>query len=247
MNIKDAYESIQKEIPKSFKIDSLKIVKKVEEYRQFWKTKKVNIVLLAESHVFTSDEELKHHYDYNKYELPDGYPDGFVRFVYCLGYGENDLLKTPIENNKGTPQFWKLFTSCSDNTDFKPILKSRTPSFEDRVKNKIELLRKMQEKRTWLLDASIIGLYPKQEWLTPKMKRKILLKCWEIYTEPLLLSSKPKQIICIGKELWDILKDKLKKINIPVETIYQPQARISSEQRANDFKKCFSIQKIDRK
>jgi hypothetical protein len=39
-------------------------------------------------------------------------PRGFVRLVYCLAYGENELLDEAIESNKGTPQFWKIFFSC---------------------------------------------------------------------------------------------------------------------------------------
>lgn len=35
------------------RIDSLEVIKQVEEYRQFWKPEKTNVILLAESHVYT--------------------------------------------------------------------------------------------------------------------------------------------------------------------------------------------------
>ena len=83
-------------------MDSLKVVKQVEEYRQFWKPKKTNVVLLAESHYYTKkqDYEIKcSRLILDK--LISNYPTNFVRFVYCLGYGENELLNTPIKNNRG--------------------------------------------------------------------------------------------------------------------------------------------------
>lgn len=247
MEIEDAYKRIQKEIP--LEVDSLEVVKKINEFRQFWKPIKVNVVLLAESHVHTPDQEMRHQQQLPTYcELP-GYPFEHVRFVYCLGYGENalyeenDLLKNPLEN-RGTPQFWKIFFSCcnniSSNDNFKPILKGGTPLFKKRLNNKIELLKKLQEKGIWLVDASIIGLYP-PNGLTPEKKKDILKKCWDIYTEPLLTSLKPKHIICIGKGVGDILADELKKVKIPFNIIYQPQARRSNNQHLDDLKNCFSI------
>ncbi|MDQ6666242.1 MAG: hypothetical protein M3Z23_17830, partial [Acidobacteriota bacterium] len=53
---------------------------------------------------------------------PIDIPRGFVRLVYCLGYGESHLLDEPIEaRNSGTPQFWKIFYSCLN-----PIQSSET-------------------------------------------------------------------------------------------------------------------------
>lgn len=52
----DTYQEIQQATPNA-KIDSLEVVKQVEEYRQYWKPKKTNVVLLAESHVYTDEED----------------------------------------------------------------------------------------------------------------------------------------------------------------------------------------------
>jgi hypothetical protein len=57
------------------------------------------------------------------------YPTRYVRFVYCLGYGENDLLDIDLENNTGTPQYWKIFSSCVAKNDkdleFERVLKGK--------------------------------------------------------------------------------------------------------------------------
>lgn len=59
--------------------------------------------------------------------VPSDVPRGFVRLVYCLGYGENWLLNHPINNpsNTGTLQFWKIFYRCinpvQSNRDFSKL------------------------------------------------------------------------------------------------------------------------------
>ncbi len=189
MNLKNTYKDLLK-ITKE--IDSFEVVKKVDEYRQFWKPKNVKVVLLAESHVYTTDEDMQNRLDNNSgICLPKKYPRDFVRFVYCLGYGENELLTEPIENNSGTPQFWKIFFSCcnkiSSNSDFKPILKKGTKSFDERLKNKIKLLGKLRENGIWLVDASVAGLYSKSKRFSQKTKREIISLCWDNYTKPLLV------------------------------------------------------------
>ena len=50
------YKMTQQAVPNA-RIDSLEVVKQVEEYRQFWKPKKTSVVLLAESHVYTNNDD----------------------------------------------------------------------------------------------------------------------------------------------------------------------------------------------
>ena len=128
-------------------IQSYESVALVEEYRQYWKPNKTKVILLAESHVFTRDEdrlitlpELPH--------LP-GYPTQYAKFVYCLAYGERQLTGNESHPQRdGTPQFWKIFYSCnnriSDLSDFRPIL-SKT-NYKQRIKNKIELLLRLRQR-----------------------------------------------------------------------------------------------------
>jgi hypothetical protein len=114
----------------------------------YWKPQKVNTILFAESHVFTDLDSLniKH-----KIQLSD-YPENFVRFVYCLSYGENQVLDEQISNNKGTPQFWKLFNE-SVQSNFRVV-----NNFDktDKLNQKIQLLQEMQRLGIWLIDCSIV-------------------------------------------------------------------------------------------
>src|SRR5438132_8158422 len=104
MTLGSCYEGVVK---MGCDIDSYKVVEEVERYRQFWRPNRVRVVLLAESHVRTSEEDFNYHWSYGKSPLHQG---NFVRFVYCLAYGERDVACIP--SNKGTWQFWLLLSSC---------------------------------------------------------------------------------------------------------------------------------------
>lgn len=93
MSIENTYELIQQSIPRSTLIDSLAVVKRVEEYRQYWKPDETNVALLAESHVYTNEEDYEIECNPSiLHRIIPAYPLHFVRFVYCLGYGEDFLL-----------------------------------------------------------------------------------------------------------------------------------------------------------
>ena len=93
--------------------EPLESVRLVETYRQYLKPETVRVVLLGESHVFTSDED-------RRIAIPPiddlpGYPTQYARFVYCLGYGERILtLNSRHPRGDGTPQFWlQVVTSAN--------------------------------------------------------------------------------------------------------------------------------------
>lgn len=241
-SIEKTYSLIQQNIPSNIQIDSLEVVKQVEEYRQFWKPKKTNVVLLAESHVYTDEQDYKIKCERSILHklLPD-YPDRFVRFVYCLGYGENELM-TKIRTdrkNTGTPQYWKIFSSCvaknENDLGFGSVLKTGT-YFEQRLRSKVNILRKMKKRGMWLLDASIVGLYGsgKKNHTITEMVLKI---CWRNFIASTIEESAPKDIVVIGKGVGRILERKLLRINVPVAIIPQPQARGTSRWQLENFKK----------
>jgi hypothetical protein len=227
-------------------IDSLEVVKQVEEYRQFWKPEKTNVVLLAESHVYTDEKDYEAKCNssiLDRIMLPENpnYPVNFVRFVYCLGYGEDSLLtRKPDRRNAGTPQYWKIFSSCvaedEEDLGFSKVLKTRTPSLFQRLRNKVNILRKMKERGVWLLDASIVGLYgsgAKDAMIT----EGTIEICWKAHIADAILEANPKHIIIIGKGVGSILHFKPKNIDIPFTIIPQPQARGSSNWQLENYKK----------
>lgn len=210
VRLEERYRAIKKSCPSTM-IDSLDVVKEVEAYRQFWKPNKVNVILLAESHVYSDKSDFTRQLNHNYMQrLLPGYPSHFVRVVYCLGYGEDTLLDEASEKrlNTGTPQFWKIFSYCAadnpDNPQDYKVLKTGTPEFTERIKNKIALLHKLQERGIWLLDASIVGLYGNDAKSDLRDYERVIESCWS-YVESQIESAKPKYVIIIGKGVSDIV------------------------------------------
>ena len=142
-------------------VEPFEALERAEAHRAFWRPANVRVVLLAESHVFTGPSELERRI-VRLPGAPAGVPMSFVRLVYCLGYGENDILDRRImePRNGGTPQYWGIFASCLDGPprpgDFIATLGSSAPSHV-RIANKLALPR-LRDAGVWLLDASPAAL-----------------------------------------------------------------------------------------
>jgi hypothetical protein len=239
MSIEKTYEFVKNRV-QGKSVDSLEVVKQVEEYRQFWKPAQTNVVLLAESHVYTNDQD--HKTECIKQLLNNflpNYPTRYVRFVYCLGYGENEILNQQLEDNTGTPQYWKIFSSCISKNEhdlgFQRILKTENSLFQ-RLRNKIAVLQEMQKKGIRLLDASIVGIYrAKYKYET---KERIIKICWDEHLKNVITELHPKYIVVIGKGVESILRWRLGILGIKYETLRQPQGdRGTSEQQLENYRK----------
>ncbi len=238
MSIEKTYEIIRSWVPEGKLIGTLEVVKQVEQYKLFWKPKKASVVLLAESHVPTSDEDLKIESSSILDNSISDYPTHLVRFVYCLSYGEDWLLVNPIKNS-GTLQFWKIFSSCiaenDNNLNFQKLTKSNNPRTA-RLRNKIEILKKMNTKGIWLLDASIVGI--DRDVLDKKEINKTLEICWDNHIKDSILNVNPDHIIIIGKTVEKALINKLGRLGINFTVLPQPQGvRKSSEEQLENYKK----------
>jgi hypothetical protein len=239
MSTEKTYELIKKAVHPSTFTDSLDVVKQVEKYRQFWKPAKTNVVLLAESHVYTNEKDFETECKKSLLEiLFPNYPSHYVRFVYCLGYGENELLSRRLEDNSGTPQYWKILSSCVakslDDLGFHRVTKRETPSFLQRLRNKVDVLQEMKKRGVWLLDASVVGIY--RAISDSETKEKIIRICWDEHVKDIILESRPKHILVIGKGVEAILGYRLNKVGISYTVLPQPQGvRGSSEVLSNYY------------
>jgi hypothetical protein len=221
--------------------ESLESVQLVESYRRYLKPERVKVLLLAESHVFTKEED-------RQIIIPPiadlpGYPTQYARFVYCLGYGEKNLTKSQLHPKRdGTPQFWKIFFSCnspiSSLQDFSPILRQTNP--HQRLMNKIKLLKDLKTKGIWLVDASIVALYREGEKM-PNMFQA-LEESWRSYTREVVTSANPEHVICIGKGVASVVENDLKQyFRNNYSVIPQPNAFLSSVEHMENFKKYSKI------
>jgi hypothetical protein len=206
------------------------VVETVELHRQYWRPPTTKLVLLAESHVRTTEDELQREVRVISGGC-FGAPSAYVRLVYCLGYGENHLLESPITPNSGTVQFWKIFYSClhpiTSANDFSLLKKQTEPAA--RVKTKIDILTGLQAKGVWLLDASIVGLYDRQiQKIDQTTCRAILLASWTGYLRYVLQSADPQGILCIGCGVATALQGELSRFGVPWGVVPQPQARLAT-------------------
>jgi len=229
-------------------IEPVEVLRIADEYRHFWRPENVKTILLAESHVYTSREEVA-----LTIELPanisSSAPKSFVRLVYCLGYGEDDLLQKPINHpkNSGTWQYWQVFHSCVNrvacNEDFAAVQKTRTPDVCQRIQNKLQLLDQLRQNGIWLVDGSLAALYlPGGNKLMPEIMEWALQASCDFYVGEQVVQAKPEQIICIGNGVRRSLESRLKKVcSCPITTIKQPNSRMSAQERLQTFKTYFEI------
>jgi hypothetical protein len=220
-------------------------VKLVEKYRQYWRPDTVRIILLAESHVFTTDSDRK--FKITSIDgLPD-YPKQYAKFVYCLAYGEDSLTKG--DNHPavdGTPQFWKILFSCANeiqsNKSFAPILKSHTPKTSQRIQNKIELLTALRNSGIWLVDASVMALYDKGRKPPKRVMDQALLTSWLGYTRNVVKEARPDHVIVVGKGVARTIEPELVKlVGENYSVIAQPNARLSAEDHLANFKTYYRL------
>jgi len=240
-DLEKTYWSIRKITPQANLVDSLEVVKAVEAYRQFWKPKQVKVILLAESHVFTTQEEYSLQLKSNWLQRlmsseSVNYPKNFVRFVYCLGYGENSLLDNWLKSNQGTWQFWKMFSYCVGIAEFN-VSKTSNPYFGSRLLSKVKILKLMKDRGIWLLDTSIVGLYRSGVKSYPELLNRIILTSWRDYVQRIVEESDPKHVIVVGKAVELAVKYDLKRLNIDYTSIEAPQARLNSEKQQANYEK----------
>jgi len=157
------------------------VVELARRYYNYWRPKETKVILLAESHQFTTKDRALRGPGLDKGVLQNTYagPRDFISIVYCLAYGENDALEGRMKDkaNKGTPQFWSLFGACSRGVDHVAITNSRNTfsskfaadllkggqlPLEERLNAKLRVLEDLRDRGIWLLDASVFGWYMSQ-------------------------------------------------------------------------------------
>lgn len=224
-------------------IEPYESVELVEQYRQFWKPSDVKILLLAESHVFTSDED-------RRIRIPrifglSGYPREYAKFVYCLGYGERQLTNSHDHPRRdGTPQFWKIFYGCNrsvkSNSDFSPVLGST--KFKRRLRNKIALLKDLKEKGIWLVDSSIVALYHGGKKPSHNKMRQVIHSSWANYVGDAVEGSRPEHVVVIGKGVASVVGESVRDIvGSRFSVISQPNAHLSAEEHLENYRTYYRI------
>jgi hypothetical protein len=178
-------------------------------------------------------------------DLP-GYPTEYARFVYCLSYGESEMLihNRPVKNS-GTRQYWEMFYSCLHEIDTRVAflgLHKKIP-FQQRIQNKISLLKKLKNSGIWLVDASIVALYNQGTKPALTTMNEILSESWNGYTYGRIEKENPARIICIGKGVANVVEVRAKKLvgDKNFSIIPQPNSYRTSAERLSDFREYWRI------
>jgi hypothetical protein len=193
----------------------------VEKHRWYWRPPQVRVILIAESHIHTSAADLS--LQIKRDSLPpiaQDTPPEFARIIYCLGYGEPELLSgTTKRRNAGTRQFWDLFGRLA-GTGKQPRRRDR--AFTERLNWKIQTLQTLQQKGVWVLDASLHAMYaPGGKRIPNSLKFALHQLWWNTYGSYLLVQMPTTKVWIIGKTV----ANDLQRLNIPYDGwIYQPGA-----------------------
>lgn len=182
---------------------------------------KVRFILLAESHVFT--DEYDSQVRIIRSLLPPRWrklPDTYVRLVYCLGYGENNLLTRNLGNvNSATRQYWDVFGRLA-GTGCQPRGGARV--YDSRLEWKFRTLTQLRDRGIWLLDSSLHALVARGgKRDSDAVARELHCVWWNEYGKWLIQACRPKRVWAIGKGIHRVLLD----LGVPLHNwIYQPQA-----------------------
>jgi hypothetical protein len=196
----------------------------VEELRRMWRPDRVRVILLAESHVWTSREEAS-----SRVLQPDGIETGYARFIYCLGGGEREIVTPAVTRDGGAFQYWRLMhdTVRGPSKSYRGLLKSGEPSSALRLENKLCLLNKVRTSGVWLVDASVAALVRKGKRLADgPAYRAVLRECWDAHVGAIVCEASPALVIIIGKSVENAIgeivrRDLSDKVNIAV--VKQPE------------------------
>jgi hypothetical protein len=239
MSIERAYRRLAPIIGEN-SIESLAAAVEVDRIRRAWKPDDVRVVLMAESHVWTSIQELK-----CRVHAPGQLETGYARFVYCLGYGEPSILSSVVEKNHGTPQYWRLFHDCLlGPANTYNHLTRREQNSDRRIQAKVELLSQMHEAGLWLIDASMTALYHRGKKLVGGIDYyRALQISWDDHVGKELCECSPTGVLIVGKAVANVLASSVKEV-LPkalVDVVSQPNAwltnsaREAERWRTNDF------------
>lgn len=133
------------------KPESREYLERVSIWRQLYRPKSVKILLLGESHSAEAAGDLAVRVNHSSFGSA-----GYVRLIYCPGYGESRICSAIPKPNAGTP-FWALFAEIARAlTGLRRYVGSDPAS---RLDWKLEVLEILRDHGIWLEDAMVAGVY----------------------------------------------------------------------------------------
>lgn len=181
-----------------------------EACRAAWRPARLEVLLLAESHIATSAAELARHV-----RLPSGLdwpgPAGFIRHLYCAGYGEPTVLEGAAPRG-GTPQYWRLLAAAEGaGAPAWSAVRHAGTRPKVRLVAKAALLHRLRARGIWLTDASLVALARPvlRRSGTAAADRLALRESWRLHHRHVLPALAPRRVVVIGRGVAAALADVL--------------------------------------
>lgn len=196
--------------------ESVEVALAAENHRWFWKPKTVRTIILANLRQPTTQAELGNRVKVAWVNHHGHRPaDSFVRELYCLGYGEPELVPSlSVENNEADLALWHVLREL---TEFDDLIHRST--LVQRLEWKIRLLRRLDALGIWIVEASLHG---------GRGERPLLRAWWEKYGHYLHEENHHPRLVAFGKTLFDELQAE----DIPVDDfVYHPRGISQPNQR----------------
>jgi hypothetical protein len=219
----------------SWEVDCAAVLQAIAAHRAYWRPREVRLLVMSESHVWTRAAELAAAVPLGVFGHAAA-PTPFVRLVYCLGYGERDLVQGRVQPNFGTPQFWKLLAAGVDPALSAQVVERTQPDLMSRLAAKLQVLEALKAQGVWLLDACPVALYAASQ---PKPRVAVLAQAmelaWATYTRAALVEAAPRAVMIVGKMVYAGIGDRIRALlgpRVPVQWMYQPQARRPAAEHA---------------
>lgn len=193
--------------------ESSEYLRSVKEWRGYWRPDKVRGLLIAESHAHEVEgDSICLIRGLGEYGL-DNAPESFCRLVYCLGYGENDILTPkPHRKNAGTWQYWDIFGAIAHDGIRHSLSKQPrkgNSTLRTRLNWKIDVLKRLRNRGIWLVDASTTGLYMpggRGKEKTGKAYTEHIQDCFRSKVLPHLEGDPIEKCWVIGKQVHKAIK-----------------------------------------
>jgi hypothetical protein len=183
--------------------EPVEVAIEVEEHRWHWRPDNPKLVLVAESHVYTSAQDADLRLSPGAVALNPPPPASYVRLIYCVGYGEPELVPGANFNKRGTPPFWDLFGRVTFRGS-QPRAEDGFPT-GDRLRWKVQTLQRLQAMGIWLLDASVHAIYRGNGDRLDSAKAKLHQQWWEGYGRFTLQRCNDPKVWVVGKGVFDCL------------------------------------------
>jgi hypothetical protein len=123
-------------------------------------------------------------------------------------------------------------------------MKSGETFWQKRVQSKLDLLEKMQNAGTWLVDASVSALYRNGIKPSKDEFNAVLRACWGSHIGEVATGCAPPAVLIVGKGVESAIGAAVRHDlgrDTEVVTINQPNARMSADAISADRRTCFNL------